>query len=300
MNNISIVSPASAVKDEYIDGAGDFLTSRGFEVKVMPNAKGRSGSYAAHELSRAGDLRTAFEDLRTDIIFCARGGYGCNALLDKIPAELVRDNRKLIVGFSDVSALHAMMLKEGIPSLHGPMAKHLAEAPEGDPSSDRLVRMLRGERPEPFSDPSLGSDFNQGEAEGILFGGNLSVINGLASTPWDPFETMRGRDAILFIEDVNEEMHEVHRILTRLHLAGHLKRLKGMVVGQFTEYKHPDRNHPDMKNMIGWFLNTHGYGSLPVLFDFPAGHTPLNIPLMLGASHRLTVGRGTAILRQLD
>lgn len=287
---VAIVSPATIVKPEYIDGACDFLRNVGLIPRVMPHAKGPAqGSYSASDADRLADIVTAFKDPEVKAVLCARGGYGCNHLLEDLGAPLLRENPKWLIGFSDVSALHALSLRAAVVSLHAPMAKHLATLPADHYCTRALIHTLSAGLPVEYMVPY--HPFNRlGEAEGLLIGGNLAVINGLAASPYDPFRIAQEAEEehpILFIEDISEAIYAVERMLLRLHLAGYLKSLGGLVVGAFIEYK-PDRNYPDMETMISSLLDRYGY-TFPVAFGFPAGHTDDNLPLPMGARATLTV-----------
>lgn len=295
-DRIAIISPATIVNPDYIDGAAALLTAEGFVPVVMPHAKGpSSGSFAASDSARLDDITEAYRDPSVRAILCARGGYGCNHLIDKIPAELISADPKWLIGFSDISALHALSQYAGVVSLHAPMAKHLTQLGADHYCTQSLLRILREGLPVEYFVPPHPFD-RPGEAEGILVGGNLAVINGLAATPFDPMGNTGDVPKILFIEDISEAIYAVERMLIRLRLAGQLDKLKGLIVGQFTEYK-ADRNHPDMETMISRLL---GEVEFPVLFDFPAGHTGDNLPLALGARAVLSVTPEGSSLLMLD
>lgn len=276
-------------------GAERMLRECGYEAEVFPGALGpANGTYAASHESRVADLRQALTDPGVKAILCARGGYGCVHLLPEIPVEMVRENPKWIIGFSDVSALHALWHKAGVMSIHSPMAKHLTLEDKDDECSRMLLSILDGADPEyEFT----GHPFNrEGVAEGILRGGNLAVLNGLAGTPYDILEVEEGEDVILFIEDISEAVYAVERMLMRLVLSGSLQRLKGLIVGQFTDYKE-DRNHGTMERMIDSLLRRHGIDSFPVVFNFPVGHVRENFPLIEGREVILSVSSYSFSLR---
>lgn len=296
-DRIAIVSPASEVKPEYIDGAAAFLRGKGFEPVVFPHAKGPvDGSFASGIAGRLSDMHMALVDKEIKAILCARGGYGCVHLLDGIPIREIADNPKWLVGFSDISALHALWQKAGVASLHAPMAKHLTLQP-WHPATCEILRILRGDTR--FEYRVVPSSFNRrGTARGKLIGGNLAVLNGLASTPYDILDKDFAKNSILFIEDISEAIYAVERMLERLWLAGTFNSISGLVVGQFTEYR-PDRNHPSMESMISTFLDKRGIG-LPVAFGFPAGHVDDNYPLIEGAEVELTVNPGGSILKTVE
>jgi len=283
-DKVAILSPASVVNPDYIDGAATFLSSRGFVPVIMQHAKGpASGSYAADEPSRLADIISAWSDPEIRAILCARGGYGCNHLVDKIPIRLIASDPKWLIGFSDVSALHALCGHAGIVSLHAPMAKHLAELPADHYCTEAMMRILTCGLPVQYLTPPHRLN-THGEAVGNLVGGNLAVISGLAATPFDPL-SLPGRK-VLFIEDIGEEIYEVERMLIRLRLSGALRNVAGIVVGSFTSYG-KDRNHPDMETMIARLFGTPA--DFPIAFGFKAGHTDDNLPLPLGTHAHLSV-----------
>lgn len=284
-DTVAIISPASTVNSKYIDSAAESLTNEGFKVKIMPHAKGpASGSYAASDDHRLQDFIEAYSDPEVRAILCARGGYGCNHLLGRFPEHIITHDPKWLIGFSDVTALHEMMLRNGVLTLHAPMAKHLATLPNDHYCTKALLKILK-EGPSFKYEIDTHPLSRHGKAEGILVGGNLAVFNGLADTPYDPLRIEGSK--ILFIEDVSEPIYAVERMLIRLLLSGRMKDVSGIIVGHFTEYK-PDRNFTDMESMIADLLAR--YPIRPVVaFGFPAGHTNDNLPLVLGADATLEV-----------
>ena len=291
-DKIAIVAPASVVKNDYIDGAARFFASEGFEPIIMPYAKGpASGSYAAPDSCRLSDLVDSYSDPAIRAILCARGGYGCNHLLSCIKPELIADNPKWLIGFSDVSALHALSEYSGVISLHSPMAKHLTIMPPDHYCTRALMDVLKSGLPINYK--VKGHNLNvSGCAKGKLIGGNLAVINGLAATPFDPCRTNRTEQAILLIEDIGEQIYEIERMLLRLRMSGRLDTLSGLIVGSFTEYRE-DPNHADMNEMIHDIAGD----KFPIAFGFPVGHTDENLPMPIGATTYMTVDKNFTALR---
>ena len=278
---IAIISPASIVKPEYIDGAVEYLRSRGLDPVVGRHAKGPAdGSFAAGVEQRVADLREALYDPEVGAILCARGGYGCIHLLPYFSIEEVASHPKWLIGFSDVSALHALWHAAGIPSIHGPMAKHLATSAPDDFFSASLLRILLHGGKFDFSTRAHAFD-RHGIGRGILRGGNLAVLNSLASTPFDMLNVGEDEDVILFFEDIAEKIYAVERMLSRLCMTGVFHRVRGLIFGRFTDYG-TDRNHSSMEEMIHKLLIAGNIRNIPVVFDFPVGHVAANYPLPEG------------------
>lgn len=288
-DKIAIISPASVVRPEYIDGAAEAIAARGFVPVVMPHAKGPAdGSYSASEHDRTADFALAWNDTAIRAVLCARGGYGCVSILPAIPGSMLRANAKWLIGFSDVSALHAMLQSCGVASVHGPMARHLTEEPADDPSTEALFPILTGTDTVTWSTPASSLDFH-GEAQGRLRGGNLAVLNGLAGSRFDILRVdPADEDVILFMEDIAEPIYKVERVLWRLRLNGTLNRVAGLVFGAFTDYR-PDRNFASMEEMIRHRILDWGLEGIPVAFNYPVGHQRANLPLIEGALARLSV-----------
>lgn len=289
-DTVAIVSPATVVKEEFIEGAASFLQKEGYVPLVMPSAMGpAAGSFAASHESRRKDLIDAVENPEVGAILCARGGYGCVHLIaDPLLAKTIAANPKWLIGFSDVSALHALWHSCGVASIHGPMAKHIATEAPDDPCTGELLRLISGNAAMDYTFLSFSPYNRPGKACGELRGGNLAVLNGLADTRFDMLAVDDEEDVILFIEDISEAIYAVERMLMRLHLSGTLSRLRGLIVGQFTEYR-PDKNFETMEAMIDSLLTRYGISGMPVTFNFPIGHVRANYPLVEGAQVELTV-----------
>lgn len=299
-DRIALISPASAVKEEYVLGAMERIVEQGYEPVLMKYALGHeSGTFSATKGDRLMDLFEALEDPNNKAILCNRGGYGCSQLLANLSYGVVSRNPKWLIGFSDVSALHALMYFSGIASIHGPMAKHIATMGSDDPCTTALFNMLGNGGRFDYITPS--HEYNRlGKSTGILRGGNLAVLNDLANTPYDMLRrTGPEEDIIIFLEDISEPIYKVNRILWRLLLSGVLADVKGIIFGQFTEYK-PDKNFSTMEDMIHDFI-IHSIvpERIPVVYNFPVGHTDYNLPLTEGAKVELEVTDSEVRLRSI-
>ncbi len=282
---VAILSPASRIEDEYVAKTAEALRRQGWEPVVMPHALGSAGSYSGTLEERAWDLEAAFAEEKIRAIICSRGGYGTVHLLERLERLPLKEDPKWVAGFSDISVLHALMCSFGIASLHCPMAKQLAMG-AGHGVNDAVFGILRGELP---SHTFPGHPYDHaGEACGTLFGGNVAVLAGLIGSR---FDQLKG-DRILFLEDVGEPIYKIERALYQLKLSGVLPSLRGLVVGQFTEYR-PDDDHPDMESMIRDMVAAYGY---PVAFNAPIGHVEGNLPLIEGARVCLKTDKGETSL----
>lgn len=297
-STVAIIAPASVVRPEYVYGAQKRIEAAGFRVKVMPHALGPAdGSYASTASERLADLHAAWTDPDVSVILCARGGYGCVHLLEGLSDAMLQSSPKWLIGFSDVSALHARLAAAGIASVHGSMAKYIASADVGDSVLEALLHIVAAEAPTmDYTIPSSSYNGRRGNAQGVLKGGNLAVLSHLMSTPFDMFA---GEDTILFIEDVAEAIYATERMLWQMKLNGVFASCKGVVVGSFTESR-ADRNFSDTASMINRRFSEWGIiDRIPVVFNFPVGHIEANLPLIQGAAVCLTDDGHTVRLQSI-
>ena len=224
-------------------------------------------------------MRAALLDPTIRAIICSRGGYGCVHLLPHLADIDLTADPKWLVGFSDVTALHALMQSQGVASVHGSMTKHLAAHSGNDYCSQILFDILRGGRPQYEWE---SHQYNRcGHATGQIVGGNFAVMQALVGTPYDIIRP----DSILFIEDISEPIYKVERMLWQMKLSGVLGSLRALIFGQFTNYQ-PDANYPDMETMIHNLLADI---DLPVAFNAPIGHIAANYPIIEGAAAELSI-----------
>ena len=303
-DTVSIVSPASTIDPESIDGATQVLRGWGFEVIEGSHSRGKdvalSGAitYSGTAQERLADLRRAFEDPAVKAILCSRGGYGTMQLLESLK-DVISRNPKWVVGFSDITALHAALHKHGIASIHGLMAKHLTECGAEDACSQALHHLLTGGtmhykvKPHSLNVPGCST--------ATLVGGNLAVMHALLATPYNLIKP----GVILFIEDIAEAIYRTQRMLDSLRLAGILPQLAGLVVGQFTRYRDPllpeqeQEQTPQrsaMYEMVSDMVSEYGY---PVAFNFPVGHVNYNLPLVEGAKVRFCVSNEQVTIEEI-
>ncbi|MDD2284278.1 MAG: LD-carboxypeptidase [Paludibacter sp.] len=284
---IRIISPSGVINPDLIDGATERLKSWGFEVSEGRYAREVYGRYAGTELQRAHDLQEALDDDGLTAVLCSRGGYGLAQIIDKINFSSIQHNHKWLIGFSDVTIIHAALSNLNVPSVHGAMAKHLTELPENADSLQFLKLLMEGHHPVYQLPPDVMN--REGSVKGKLIGGNLSVLMGLRGTPFD-FDY---RGAILFLEDVGERAYHIDRMMQNLRLGGVFSIISGLIIGHFTDCKEDSLMHKSIKKIISDV--TAGY-HFPVCFGLPAGHEKINYPLILGRELSLQVGPAATIL----
>lgn len=276
---IAICSPAGPVKDENVLAAAKVLEQQGWRVKIMPHALGRYGIYAASDADRLADMKDALTDPEVRAVLCSRGGYGVVHILEELDRLDLDADPKWIIGYSDISALHALATRQGLNSIHASMTAQIKLGPD-DAANSMLFAILRGEKPV-LTFPTSPLYDRQGIATGRLVGGNLAVIADLVGTRFDVIEP----GVILFIEDISEPIYKIERMLYQLRMSGVLAKLGGLVVGQFTEYK-PDKSYAKMEDMIRDMVAPYNY---PVAFNAPIGHVGFNMPVIENATVTLKV-----------
>lgn len=281
-DTIAIISPSSSTDTTTIIGGIRTLESWGYHCVVGPNALNDYHGFAGTIDERLSDLLWALREPSVKAVMCSRGGDGAAHLLARLSLDTLRQYPKTIIGFSDVTALLCAEARAGVKGIHGSMCWALKTYEGNDTISQTLRRLLQGELPTYRVAPHP-LDI-KGRAEGIVVGGNLSVYNDLAGSDFDPLLL---DDIILFMEDTGEGMSKVDRMLHNLEIRGLLPHLRGIIVGQFNKYKHPENGFQDMYQMLHEYMKHYG---IPVCFDFPVGHAHLrNFPLLTGARATLEV-----------
>lgn len=296
-SRVALVAPAGPLLErDDIARAEELCRALDYEPMVAPHAAGRHGYLAGTDADRLADLNAAFRDRDIDAVWCLRGGYGVTRIIDGVDFDALARRPKAVIGFSDITALLAgITRKAGIVAFHAPVARN-PMPPFSRSNFDRvLTRAEAAGVLEPLPPPAgvlvpreeRVIALHQGRAEGTLAGGNLSLLQCLIGTPW--FPDLDG--AILLLEDVNEDLYRVDRMLAHLRAIGALGRLAGVAVGRFTELK---RNSGDgafgFDEVLAQYLLPLG---VPVALGFPFGHIDAQWTLPLGVRARLDAGAGT-------
>ncbi|HBQ14848.1 MAG: LD-carboxypeptidase [Sandaracinaceae bacterium] len=277
--HIRVIAPSSPFPREDFARGVARLRER-YRVSFADDLFEARGYLAGDDARRLAELRDALTDPDVDAIVAARGGYGATRLLDALKPEEVRASPKLLVGFSDVTALHALWARAGLRSIHGPMVAALGRA---EPAwVERWIAAVEGG---PVAAATGLDTIHPGEAEGPLVGGNLAVLAALVGTPYAPPLD----DAILFLEDVGEAPYRVDRMLTTLRQAGWLARVRGVALGSFTACD-PRADGRTVEAVLRDRLADLG---VPVAAGVGAGHAPEDGEVPLGAVAQLDATRGS-------
>lgn len=268
---VGLVSPSSAINDPFDLQLGqEVMQALGFKVKTGEHYAQRRGHLAGSDAGRAGDINAMFADTEVKAVICVRGGSGAARLLPLLDYEAIRRNPKVLLGYSDITALHsAIQARTGLVTFHGPNAS----GSWNRFNADQFQRMFFNRELMQYRNVSDAGDelvqrrnrtvtITGGKARGELVGGNLTVLVALAGTPYLP--DFSGK--ILFLEDVSEAPYRIDRMLTTLKLMGVLDRIAGLVFGECTECEPGD-----------------GYGSLTVSQILDDHLKPLKIPAYHGA-----------------
>lgn len=291
---IAIVSPSGTIDESLLEEGVEKIRERGYEVEIMPHVVGcKRGVFSAEDSERSADLVEAMRRDDIDAIICARGGYGAVRTLQGIDEREWDRCDKWIVGFSDITAIHSMMVKHGKKSLHGPMIKHVAHHGMDSEDVKQMMEIMSGEKY--VTKGRAGEGSVEGESEGVLVGGNLSLVYSLRATPAD----IDPKGKILFIEDLSEYNYHIDRMVQNLKYSGFLKELKGVVVGQYTGMKDGATAFgKTATEIIVDAVKEYGY---PVWTDFEAGHgQEVNKPLVMGARVKMRVSGGQGEIEEAE
>lgn len=290
---IGIVAPAGYMPIEKMQACIETLDSWGYTVRLGATTHSNSQNYfSGTDDERLEDLQKMLDDRNVKAILCARGGYGMSRIIDRINFKKFRKHPKWIIGFSDITVLHAHIFSNyKIASLHAPMAAAFNDGEFNNPYILSLKDALEG-KPAHYECPAHG--FNKtGEAKGQLTGGNLSLLAHLAGTCSD----VSTKNKILFLEDVGEYLYNIDRLLLQLKRSGKFAKLAGLIVGGFTESKDTERPFgKPVNDIIYEQVNEYKF---PVCFGFPVSHDKENYTLKIGGKYKLSVGSEGTVLQEV-
>jgi muramoyltetrapeptide carboxypeptidase len=292
---IGVISPASSPDDlTKINSGISYLEKLGYRVEVGKNVGQERGYLAGDDPQRLDDLHSMFKNKNVKAIFTVRGGYGSPRLLDKIDYNLIKNNPKIFVGYSDINALNlAFLEKTGLVSFSGPMVA-VDFYDKIDPfteeifwsmlTSTKKIGKIHNPNGEKFFILNKGKG---GRGEGKLIGGNLSIVHSLFGTEYLP----SFKNSILLLEDINEPPYKVDRMLNHLRLAKVFKQAKGVILGRFVDCYETDTEKKTLtlnEVIVDYFENLN----IPVVYNVKHGHLKENITIPLGLNCNLNTSRG--------
>lgn len=289
---VGIVAPARKVSREEIATAITMLESWGLKVVLGKNLFGEYNQFSGTDSERAADFQSMIENHQVKAIICARGGYGSVRILSQIDLRYLQREPKWVVGYSDITVFHGMLNSwYMMESIHGIMPINFPADGKPNISTESLRNVLFGETP---TYNAQAHPFNRyGSASGYLIGGNLSILYSICGSDADVITEGK----ILFIEDLDEYLYHIDRMMMNLKRNGKLRGLAGLIVGGMTDMN--DNTIPYGKTALEIICEmVEGY-NYPVCFDFPAGHQSENVALIMGRAVNLKVDENGTTLEFL-
>lgn len=287
---VLLVAPAGIVhsKDPVFE-AVKLLESWGLRAEIAPHVFEDGAHFAGSDAMRLQDLQMALDHPSAKAIWAVRGGYGSARIVDDLDFTKFKENPKWLIGYSDITALHSAIHLQGIESMHAMMASNLKEGQDSIQTTiNSFKETLMGKRP----NYSISSHPNnkKGSAKGQLVGGNLTLLQTQIGTPTD----LDTSGKIIFFEEVGEYKYHLDRMIRQLERRGYFKECEGVIVGDISRVKHNSTVFGlSTEELILDILKDYDF---PIIFNFPAGHEPINMALILGREVKIdanTKGKST-------
>jgi muramoyltetrapeptide carboxypeptidase len=292
-DTIAIICPSGYMPLEKAQRCIETLQQWGFKVVLGKTVGHQYNYFSGTDEERLRDLQLMLDDSTIKAVYCGRGGYGLSRIIDKINFEKFIQQPKWIIGYSDITLLHAHVYSNfNIAGLHAPMVAAFNEMEESEKYIFSIYKSLIGEQ-QAYTCASHHLNRN-GVSNGELVGGNLSLLAHIVGSSSD----INTKNKILFIEDIGEYKYNIDRMLMQLKRAGKLDALAGFILGSFSEMK--DTTIPygkDLKEIIFDAVKEYNY---PVCFDFPVGHVKENYALKIGMKYQLTINAGETIIQEFE
>ena len=289
-DTIGMVCPAGAIPVEKVQKCVETLTEWGYQVRLGKTVGGKYFTYAGTDEERAADLQEMLDDTRVKAVLCGRGGYGLSRIIDQLDFTAFKQSPKWVIGFSDITVLHASLQQQGYMSIHGPMAAAFNKGPEGEPYINAMKDVLEGKKTSYTAAPH---NYNKtGLVQAPIIGGNLCLITHLIGSLYN----LDTNGKILFIEDIGEFHYNLDRMVLQMKKAGLFKNLAGLVVGGFSDMRDDASDiGAGAFEIIQSHIKEYQY---PVCYDFPISHTIANYPIKEGAMYQLEVSANDVILKE--
>ncbi len=277
-SRIGIVAPASYTDFKNVIEAKKNLESLGYEVVLGECTKKKWYSYAGEDRERAEEINSFFANDSIDIIMCMRGGYGCNRMIEYLDLEVIKNNPKPFIGYSDITTLHIVFnQKLDMVTFHGPMfVSNLKENYNLD-TYKNFVEVLSGERTKITNFSKELKALVKGKATGKLVGGNLATLVATLGSEYD----LDYEGKILFLEEIGEEPYKIDRFLNMLKKHGVFKKVSGIILGDFNDCDSDSSNQMPLDEVIKDYF---GDLEIPVIYNLESGHCEPMITLPLGSN----------------
>ena len=296
---VGITCPSGYITIEDVQPAVDKMKEWGFQVRIGDTVGARDFTFGGNDEQRTKDFQSMIDDDSIKAIMLGRGGYGAVRIIDAIDFKNFAKHPKWIVGFSDATIFHSHINKNfGIATIHSKMCNSFPSdwnnaTPQQIDSIESIRKCLIGETMQYDAFPNT---FNKtGIAEGILIGGNLSILENLAASKSD----IDTDGKILFIEEVEEYLYNIDRMLWNLKRSGKLDKLKALIAGGFNNIKPDDPGEDFGKTVYEMILEKVKEYNYPVCFDFPVGHQKENYAIKCGVKHQLNVSDNSVTLKEI-
>ncbi|MGE5424761.1 MAG: S66 peptidase family protein [Syntrophothermus sp.] len=288
-DKMGMVAPARCISFEEVHPSLRLFQKWGLEVELGTHIFNKQNQYAGSDEFRAADLQHMLDNDSIRAVICARGGYGTVRIIDRLDFTRFLKRPKWIIGYSDITVLHSHIQRHfGIETLHATMPVNILKDQPGEDSAETLRHLLFGEKIT-YTKPLHPFD-RKGESEAILTGGNLSILYSLMGSSSE----IQTDGKILFIEDVDEYLYHIDRMMMCLKRAGKLAKLKGLIVGGMDRMN--DNTIPFGKAANDIILEAAAEYNYPVCIDFPAGHGSKNLALVLGRKIRMKIDQQVELI----
>ena len=285
---IAIVSTARKVTKKELESAMVLLRQWGLQVVLGKTIGAEDHQFAGNDELRASDFQEMIDDSNIKAIWCAKGGYGTVRIIDQLDFTNFNKNPKWIIGYSDITVLHSHVHGMDIETLHAQMPVGIETKTEDSRTS--IKQVLFGE-PCNISYTSSNSNIKPGKAKGKLVGGNLSILYSLCGSP----SALNADGKILFIEDLDEYLYHIDRMLQNLKRNGMFDKISGLIVGGMSQMN--DNTIPFGKTSEEMILEICAAYDFPIVFNFPAGHLEDNQALIMGREVELEVDKTNVKLK---
>ena len=289
--NIGIICPSYRVKEEILKKTVKVFEKRGYKLHLGATTRLRDNPFAGTPSERAKDIMDMFNNPDIDAIICARGGYGANRVIPLLDYDIIRNNPKICMGYSDITTyLISITQKTGLVTFHGPMLVTFKDEVL-DYNFQYLESCLGGDEPVIISPPDdlPVRVLKPGKAEGPLWGGNLCLLLNRLGTP----DALNSNETILFIEDIGEKFYRFDRMMVHMRMAGMFNNIKALIIGEMIDMEESDT--PFGKSTDEIVMDVCGDLDIPIISNFPCGHgryqatLPISVPVQLQAYNERTM-----------